>query len=313
MIESRANDSGECGGIHDPEIARRGRGVCRAWRSRYERAEQTRASTAGGAGLERIRAVRFGIALSILVLKSGFTLVNASDARCAMRVWSGFFVVLATLSLAALPASADPVTFNIEAHITQILSGLPGADLLVSQAGIEVGDPITGSYTFDSLTPGVSGDYHINGRFALLVGGYTFSADVYDINVNPLCNNLTCAQYSAGVRPILNALATTDVPGFPAASWELNIANALIVSDALPLVPPPLNGAFFAVSLWEDPNQIQAAQLNTQVNSFTLASAAVPEPSSLWLLAVGVTTVATRTFWQRKSRHSSHKSREDLT
>src|SRR5262249_11535662 len=130
----------------------------------------------------------------------------------------------------------------------------------------------------------------------------------YDISVNPLCHNPGCAQYSVGVRPVLNALATTDVPGFPAASWQLNILDALIVSDALPLVPPPLNGSVFVVSLWDNPSQIQAAQLNAHVSSLTLASATVPEPSSLNLLAVGVTTVATRMVWRRRPRHSSHKT-----
>src|SRR5262245_46090618 len=111
-----------------------------------------------------------------------------------MHVTSGSAVLAVFLSLSAIPASADPIRFNIEGTVTRTLVNVPAADVLFAQTGIKTGDLITGFYTFDPQTPGVNGHYHITGPFDLSLDGYTLAARAYDIDVRPNCNNLACPQ-----------------------------------------------------------------------------------------------------------------------
>jgi len=224
-----------------------------------------------------------------------------------MRTMRMCFVVLvacAAFGSSVVPAGASPITFDVALRITQISEGVPGSALLVSQAGIGVGTLVTGSYTFDSLATGSLGLYSIEQPFTLSIGSYTIASPAYRIRLLPTCSNPTCTQYSAAVGPDLNARTTTNIPGFRAATWSLELSDPSIQSFALPLVPPPTAGSRFSLSLWKEPNQIQAVQLDARVESVTLSTPSVPEPGFIALLAVGLFSSVARAGVTRLRRKS---------
>jgi len=187
-------------------------------------------------------------------------------------------------------AHADLVTFNFTATVTQV----PIDDL---STGIQVGDAITGDFTFDSAAPDLvpassTGSYLSTGPafgMTATVGAMTFSeSGQLDIGIL----NSFVDQYAVTAS---SAMLTIEL-------FLQNNSGTSFNSDALPLSPPLLS-AFGQRDFHFD--ETDAFGSETQVDGrITALSAAqpVPEPSSFVLLFTIALPLA---FWRLARRRNS--------
>ena len=198
-------------------------------------------------------------------------------------------------------ARANPITFDFTGAVTQV----PIDDLAT---GIQSGDSISGSFTFDStavdaIAAPTSASYTSTGAafgMTVSVGAVTFSESGF-LNIGIL--NTFVDQYTVLAS---SPLLTLDL------FFQDNTGTAFS-SDALPLSPPPLAG-FLQREFHLD--EIDVAGDETQadgiIDSLTcgsgcVASSSAPEPSSTGLLFTGAILLA---GWRSKIHQKSKIARE---
>ena len=191
-------------------------------------------------------------------------------------------------------AHANPITFNFTGSITQI----PIDDLAT---GIQSGDSITGSFTFDStavdaIGAPTSGSYTSNGAAFGMTAGIgpgpvTFSESGF-LNIgilNSFVDQYTVTASSAGL--------TLDL-------FLQDSTGTAFSSDGLPLSPPPL-AAFLQREFHLDQTDVAGneTQADGVLTSLTCGSgcvaSTVPEPSSAALLFTGAILFGCRRFSKR--------------
>jgi PEP-CTERM motif-containing protein len=198
--------------------------------------------------------------------------------RIAARVVTG---VSLSVVLMSRIAGAAPVTFNFTGTVTQV----PIDDI---GTGVNPLDAIVGSFTFDSgaadaIPLPTSGSYTSTGApfgMTATIGGVTFS-EFGVLNVGILNSFVDQYTVHASSSPSL-------VMDF---IFQDNTATTFS-NDALPLSPPPL-AAFLQRDFHLDELDLAGneTQIDGVISSLTCpdcrAVPAVPEPSSLVLLATG--------------------------
>ena len=203
------------------------------------------------------------------------------------------FLACALLAATAPAIEASPITFNF----TGIVTGVGSDDFGLA---VDVGTPITGSYTFNSSAsnanpPGGSASYQMSGSpygFTAFISGQNFATSDF-LAVNVVNNNpddeygvLACAgglsgcSASADVHLVFNWLLTDST-------------RTALGSSALPLTPPSL--AAFQTNFFElDVLTQSGAYENVQgrITGLALATqATAPEPGAILLFGVGLSAL----------------------
>ena len=193
-------------------------------------------------------------------------------------------VVFVFLALSANSLQATIITIDIAAEIAEVddLGGL-------LEGQVNVGDTITGSYTYDSATPDSNpletiGNYeHFNAPYgvSLSVGGFVFQTDPDNVNflVTILNDNNGSDDYTFGSY---NNLPLSNGVGVSFISWALDDYTATALSsDALPTTPPVLEDWESIAGLTITYGPKGSSMIRGHVTS------AVPEPGTVFLLGLG--------------------------
>jgi hypothetical protein len=202
--------------------------------------------------------------------------------RCWLRAIVGLLCLLGVTE-----ARAAPVQFTLTGRVTDI--PVNDTSLVVSP-----GDPILGSYTFESTTP--------DGAASATEGSYTApSGAPYGLSVtiggNPFSTqdflNIGIANFGL-LGDTYTVLACS--PDVGCTDLELEIAlrdidGTAFSSDALPLTPPLL-GLFeirtFHVFALLVGNELQIEGAIDTLNCPTCAPTPIPEPGTLGLMVAGL-------------------------
>ena len=209
--------------------------------------------------------------------------MSAKEVR--KNLFSGvvFFVILA-LSASSLRAAI--ITIDITAEISDVddLGGL-------LEGLVNVGDIITGSYTYDSATPDsdpleTGGSYDYFSEFygiSLSVSGFVFQTDPdnVDFRIDILNNHLGQDGYvlrSYHNLPLSNGVLIDYI------SWQLDdYSCTALSSDALPTTPPVLEDWESIGGITIDFGYKGSSMIRAHVTSAEL----VPEPATVFLLGLG--------------------------
>jgi len=198
--------------------------------------------------------------------------------------------VLFCIFLFAAQVQATYVTIYIEAEVDYAWST---GDFLVGK--IDVGDTLTGWYTFDSETPdthpleegGNYWHYSTPAGITLSGGGFTFQTDPADVEfLVEICNGGITDDYllrSYNNLPLSNGFGVSHI------SWQLTDDTATALSDAsLPLTPPVLSD-------WrQDLNILDIDGSGFGIRAHVIS--AVPEPASVLLLGLGAALIRTKKY-----------------
>lgn len=201
------------------------------------------------------------------------------------KIISLIFLVLCTLALCTQQAQAKLVTIEIEAVVDYVED-----DFSYLEGKINVGDTITGWYTYDTSTPDSNplpqvADYQHNtpscGIF-LSVGGFQFETDPTNVDfLVEIINDYT----SGGLHDSYGLISYNNLPLSNSAlvdgvSWWLrdSSANALSSID-LPTAPPVLGD-------W----QLNRLRMHGERGRYIVdahVTAAIPEPATVLLIGLG--------------------------
>ena len=191
------------------------------------------------------------------------------------------------LALSANSLQAAIIIIDLTAEISdvddlgELLEGL-----------VNVGDIITGSYTYDSATPDSKpletvGDYWHSSQpygISLSVGGFVFQTDLDNVYfvVSVSNNHLGDDRYS--LRSYSNLPLSSGVL-VDHIAWQLvDYSATALSSDALPTTPPVLENweSIFGITI--DFGYKGSSMIRAHVTSAEL----VPEPGTIFLLGLGV-------------------------
>jgi len=200
-------------------------------------------------------------------------------------------VVFVILALSCNSLQATLITIEIAAEIAEVydISGL-------LEGNVNVGDTITGSYTYDSTTPDSNpletvGDYwHFSSPYgiSLSVGGFVFQTDPDNVNFLVSVGNNHLGDDNYLLRSYYNLPLSNGV-WVEHISWHLVDYSATALSSTdLPTTPPVLED-------WESIGGITirygpkgSSMIRAHVDS------AVPEPGTVFLLGLGSLTLIRR-------------------
>jgi len=193
-------------------------------------------------------------------------------------------VVFVILALSCNSLRATIITIELTAEIAEVddISGL-------LEGNVNVGDTITGSYTYDSAKPdsepletGGAYDY-LSAPYGITLsaGGFVFQTDPdnVDFRIDILNNHLGQDGY---VLRSYNNLPLSNGVGIEYISWQLDDYSCTALStDALPKTPPVLEDweSIFGITIKYGPRG--SSMIRAHVTS------AVPEPGTVFLLGLG--------------------------
>ncbi len=212
--------------------------------------------------------------------------------------------IITTVLLGALSAPwlacAGPVTFNFTGTVSQV----PIDDFAT---GIQFGDAITGSFTFDSTS--------VDAIAASMAGSYTSTGPTFGITAAIGPSALPFLAPGAMNIGIMNTFVDQYTGHASSATLVLDLffqdsSGAVFSSDGLPLSPPPLAGfAQREFHLDQTDGAGDETQVDGAITSLTCgsgcAATTVPEPSTAWFLLAGTILPGYRRFAnRRKSNHS---------
>jgi len=166
-----------------------------------------------------------------------------ADAR--IRLWRVICAVTFAVALvaggAAQNVQAKLITFNFEGDVTYVGDKLLGT--------FNVGDKLSGSYTFDSATPDivtdpVFGDYYALKALNFTVGTYTGTLGAGTRVIEVVNNYTDIISTTDWYRVLNNPFSGPNVGGLPPSDFLLYLQDttaAVFSSDALPITPPDLS------------------------------------------------------------------------
>lgn len=203
--------------------------------------------------------------------------------------------------LAGSSAQGAPIRFGFTGHVTDVLyRGVRGGgSAAISNAGIEVGTLVSGSYLFESSTPDSNPDPRI-GQYSALISG-ELSVGSHHSTFSPGPHSAIGVTTSLGnTSPhsryyFLGADINTPLAGFDSGNVSIDVANPTSTSflSADLLVEPPDLADF--PPLATSPQLLLAfygsstTGILVDFDDFFLVN---PEPSSGGLLALGLLLLA---------------------
>ncbi|MGD9725898.1 MAG: hypothetical protein AB7V39_05835 [Nitrospiraceae bacterium] len=203
--------------------------------------------------------------------------------RKFMRV-GAFTAVLGLLLLAVpRPGVAAPVTFEFTGLVTNVSGDLFTAGGTGAN-GFRAGLPLTGSYTFNSLTPDTSGNPAV-GEYTNAISNMTMTIGDYTATFNPGTSiiRVTDRPFVDLYEVQINGLLGNSVKGFTPTifNFELQDPSANAFSNtALPTLAPSVSS--FASAQWR---MIFGAKGRTVEGGL---SSLVPLPAAVWLFGAGL-------------------------
>ena len=197
-------------------------------------------------------------------------------------------ILLATLMMLGwtIDAPAGPVTFDFIATVDSIDSTLASF--------FTMGETLTGSYTFESTTPGVPfavSELRYPALTAFSVKGSNFTGTWTGTNifVQDSVPDLYLVQGTAGFSGTNTGVGITS----PAAFIMLtDSTGALFNSTLLPLTPPGLPNPDSHLDIDYNLGLDAHAHVLATLESLTLAPTPAPEPAMLGLLAIALCSIA---------------------
>jgi hypothetical protein len=200
---------------------------------------------------------------------------------------------------------AAPITFTFTGTVTSIQSARQGI--------FDLTQTLSGSYTFDSLSPDLFPADPALGRYSpLVLNSLTFTIGSFTggrVGPNLVADRIEVLNsqfdaYSARwVQVLTGPDGETLLPGF-FAILLLADAGPALVSDTLPLTPPTL--AEFRVATWNlilSPDATDFASLAGHLTSLDLAP--VPEPATLLLFGTTATGLGLAHWRQQRRRQQT--------
>jgi len=213
-------------------------------------------------------------------------------SRCSLAKGGRSLAAAAGLAmlLGATLACASPITFVFSGHITSVAALDPASPF---PDVVDFDTPFDGTYTvdaasIDAIPDPSSGSYAAPaGTFVLHLGGLSLAFDGLTI--------VTFDTPGFDFYGVVHAEdPTTDNPTGVLLQISLpGLTPAALGSDALPLIPPSL-ALFDTTNAFFFTDTIGGNQVEVSGRLDTLAVAAIPEPASVALLALGIFAMAIR-------------------
>lgn len=177
----------------------------------------------------------------------------------------------------AVPASAAPITFNFTAQITQVHASLLG--------DATVGDILSGSFTYESLTP--------DSVASPSVGGYTGAITSFSYSGGAIAGNGAGSIGIGNNQPAGDIFTALDASSFSgvSASGSMDFRLELRDNDATALANDSLPGSagFFGGGNFSGVSDSAMIQLTLSDGAFSGVSAeALIDPSAAFGLITGI-------------------------
>ncbi len=203
------------------------------------------------------------------------------------QILSGLGIVFSALGLITAGAEARPVTIYIEAEVDSV--GDSGNYL---EGKINPGDIITGYYTYESTTVDSNPEDPVQGNYwhystpagiYLSVGGFDFQTDPTNVEFQVFIRNNNLSGDDIYGVDSRNNRSLSNGTLVEKLFWQLNDdSGTAFSSDALPLTAPFLSD-------WQSNIlNISGGEKGASFGIWANVTSAVPEPSTILLLGLGV-------------------------